>query len=182
LETLAAAGFAYDSSIYPGLHDRFGWLGAPRTPVRVDGMSLIEFPVPVLGPLMPIAFSGGGYLRLLPWFLIAWGFSRHSHQRTPGMIYAHPWEIEAASGRRKQKTFGQNQRNWFELRQSFTGRLRRHEMRSRLERLLKFSGCHLMPMGRVVSSLQDLPQWNPKSPTTQFKRQREPTSEVCRLM
>lgn len=71
LEELAAAGFRYDSSIFPmrirgyGIHD---WPTGPHRITLPSGASLIEAPVACgrwLGRPFPI--GGGGYWRLLPW-------------------------------------------------------------------------------------------------------------------
>src|SRR6267142_3593209 len=67
---LVAAGFRYDSSLYPILHDRYGQPGAPRFPYEIhrDGAdALMEFPIGtarVAGVNLPI--GGGGFFRLLP--------------------------------------------------------------------------------------------------------------------
>jgi len=68
LDILADLGFAYDSSIFPIRHDRYGIPGSPRWPYRLDipsGGSLIEFPPSTLevgGHRLPVA--GGGYFRI----------------------------------------------------------------------------------------------------------------------
>lgn len=99
LEVLAEAGFRYDSSIFPVLHDRYGIPDAPRFPHRRAagaGMEIVEFPlstVAALGWRFPVA--GGGYFRLLPY-----AFTRRAvrylneHERQPAIVYLHPWEID----------------------------------------------------------------------------------------
>jgi uncharacterized protein DUF3473 len=109
------AGFAYDSSINPGLHDRYRWLSAPRRPVRLEGTELVVFPVPLLSHALPIAFSGGAYLRLLPQVVVNWGL-RRSRAEAPEMVYLHPWELDPYS-RSAHGTF----------RQSLTGRIGRNK-------------------------------------------------------
>jgi len=99
LDVLVEAGFGYDSSVFPVVHDRYGIPGAPRgihvrkTPA---GMELLEFPpstVAVGRFRLPVA--GGGYLRLLPWAVSRWAIGRlNRRDRMPAMVYVHPWEID----------------------------------------------------------------------------------------
>ena len=80
LDILAELGFAYDSSIFPVHHDRYGIPGSPRWPYRLDtpsGGSLIEFPPSTLavgGYRLPVA--GGGYFRIYPYQLTRFALSR----------------------------------------------------------------------------------------------------------
>jgi polysaccharide deacetylase family protein (PEP-CTERM system associated) len=100
LEVLAEAGFRYDSSIFPIVHDRYGIPDAPRFPHRRpagDGVSIAEFPLSTVGRLkwrFPVA--GGGYFRLLPYAVTAWAL-RHLNRKEgqPAIVYLHPWEIDA---------------------------------------------------------------------------------------
>lgn len=98
LDILAELGFAYDSSIYPIHHDRYGVPDSPRFPhvLHTACGDLREFPLStlsLLGNHMP--FGGGGYLRLLPMSYNRIGFhwlNRREHQ--PVILYVHPWEID----------------------------------------------------------------------------------------
>lgn len=99
LDVLCEAGFRYDSSIFPILHDRYGIPDAPRFPHRMkapNGCELTEFPlstVLVLGRRVPVA--GGGYFRLFPYALTRRAIARiNAHEAQPAMIYLHPWEID----------------------------------------------------------------------------------------
>jgi len=77
LESLAAAGYRYDSSIFPVHHDRYGIPDAPLAIHRRDE-GLWEVPLSVFqaGSLrLPVA--GGGYLRLYPRAL-TWEFEAMS--------------------------------------------------------------------------------------------------------
>jgi polysaccharide deacetylase family protein (PEP-CTERM system associated) len=99
LEVLWEAGFLYDSSIFPIVHDRYGIPDAPRFPYRVpitNGHGIAEFPlstITVLGRRVPIA--GGGYFRLLPYPLTRRAI-RHLNTREhqPAIVYLHPWELD----------------------------------------------------------------------------------------
>ena len=99
LDVLVETGFAYDSSVFPVLHDRYGVPGAQRrihscrTPL---GAELLEFPpstIRIAGVTLPVA--GGGYLRLLPLAVSSWAIGRLNRtDRMPAMVYLHPWEID----------------------------------------------------------------------------------------
>jgi polysaccharide deacetylase family protein (PEP-CTERM system associated) len=99
LEVLVEAGFRYDSSIFPIVHDRYGIPDAFRFPHRLaagPGMEIGEFPLSTvarLGWRFPVA--GGGYFRLLPYALTRRAL-RHLNEREgqPGIVYLHPWEVD----------------------------------------------------------------------------------------
>ena len=104
LDILAEAEFAYDSSIFPVRHDRYGIPGAERTPSRLvtpSGHSLFEFPLStwkLLGTTVPIA--GGGYFRLFPYTFTKRGLrSVNLSDHSPFVFYLHPWEIDTEQPR-----------------------------------------------------------------------------------
>jgi len=104
LDILAEAGFAYDSSIFPVHHDRYGIPDAERSPHRMatpGGRWIVEWPLAVasvLGFRLPVA--GGGYFRLLPYALSRWGLaSINRRDRRPFIFYLHPWEIDPGQPR-----------------------------------------------------------------------------------
>ncbi len=97
LDILMEEGFAYDSSIFPIRHDRYGIPGAKRFPHRIErnGNTLLEFPLSTLryGTLnLPI--SGGGYFRLLPYRYTRWGMRQLNAAGYPVIFYLHPWEFD----------------------------------------------------------------------------------------
>lgn len=106
LDTLLQLGFAYDSSIFPIHHDRYGIPDAPRRPYMVQapgGGELAEFPLStrkLLNYHLPI--SGGGYFRLFPYW-----FTRNSlrivnkKESLPFVFYLHPWEVDPEQPRVK---------------------------------------------------------------------------------
>jgi len=104
LDILHHAGFEYDSSIFPVVHDQYGIPDAPRFPhyrSLGEGRRIVEFPpstLSIYGANLPI--SGGGYFRLLPYGLTAWAI-RHINEKEaqPAMFYLHPWEIDPAQPR-----------------------------------------------------------------------------------
>lgn len=99
LDTLIEQGFAYDSSIFPVRHDRYGMPGAERAPGFVhapSGGRIAEFPMSTaaFGPVR-VPVSGGGYFRLLPyWFTRAGLRSINEQEGLPFTFYLHPWEID----------------------------------------------------------------------------------------
>ncbi len=104
LDALIAAGFRYDSSIFPIRHDLYGLPGAQRFPhlIRREGGQIWEFPPTTLrvgGINLPVA--GGGWLRLLPAAWISAAFSRLNADGRPCMLYFHPWEIDPGQPRIK---------------------------------------------------------------------------------
>ena len=98
LEILAEEGYAYDASVFPIHHDRYGIPDAPRQPhaIQCAAGPLWEVPGSTirLGSVnLPIA--GGGYFRLLPYQWTRWGIRRlNDVEGQPAIFYLHPWEID----------------------------------------------------------------------------------------
>jgi hypothetical protein len=46
-----------------------------------------------------LPFSGGGYFRLFPEFLVHWGVRRCHAENLPAVLYLHPWELDPAQPR-----------------------------------------------------------------------------------
>ncbi len=108
-DILIEEGFSYDSSIFPVIHDTYGIPDASRFPGTIVCASgtIREFPLSTL-PLrflrweyrLPVA--GGGYLRLLPAWVVAGAIKRiNSLERQPAVLYFHPWEIDPGQPRIK---------------------------------------------------------------------------------
>jgi polysaccharide deacetylase family protein (PEP-CTERM system associated) len=99
LDALVEAGFAYDSSIFPIRHDRYGIPGSPRWPYRLttpNGGSLVEFPPSTYAVLgYPVPVAGGGYFRQYPYALTRLALGRINRKDDrPFIFYLHPWEID----------------------------------------------------------------------------------------
>jgi polysaccharide deacetylase family protein (PEP-CTERM system associated) len=98
LDILIEEGYAYDASIFPIHHDRYGIPESPRHPYELkrEGGSLLELPGSTvrLGRVnLPIA--GGGYFRQFPYMWTKWGIDRVNRvERQPVVFYLHPWEID----------------------------------------------------------------------------------------
>lgn len=97
LDVLIDEGHAYDASIFPIRHDRYGIPDAPRHAHRIDRArgSLVEVPgstVRIGSTNLPVA--GGGYFRILPYAWTRWGIARLNQEQQPAVFYLHPWEID----------------------------------------------------------------------------------------
>lgn len=144
LDLLHRAGFEYDSSIFPIAHDQYGIPDAPRFPhyrLLAGGGRILEFPpstIAVYGVNLPI--GGGGYFRLLPYRITAWGLRRiNNKEAQPAMFYLHPWEIDPA-----QPRIAASRRSRFRHYQNL------HSTEEKLMRLLnEFSWA---PLTKVVSA------------------------------
>ena len=112
---LCEEGIVYDSSIYPVVHDRYGFPDAPRFPhvaQSVDGLDFWEVPVGTArfaGTNLPI---GGGFFRLFPTPLLRAAVgSVNRAERQPVVLYVHPWEFDPAQPR-PQMTWKQRFRHY----------------------------------------------------------------------
>ena len=94
-ECIETAGYIYSSSVYPVKHDHYGVPDAPRFPYPV-AKGLLEIPITTVrrfGRNWPV--GGGGYFRLLPYPVSAWGIRKvNTEDRRPAIFYFHPWEID----------------------------------------------------------------------------------------
>lgn len=93
-DVLLDLGFTYDASLFPAKRAHGGYVcpqeahDFSKTP---SGRSIRELPMSVLklGPGR-VAFSGGGYLRLFPQWLIRYGFRQFARNGVPVVTYLHP--------------------------------------------------------------------------------------------
>ncbi len=98
LDVLIEEGWQYDSSVFPVRHDRYGVPDAPTRPhwARAGGeKAILELPPltrRVLRGNWPV--GGGGYLRLLPLWVIKGAVAAAQRCGLPAMIYLHPWELD----------------------------------------------------------------------------------------
>ena len=95
LRLLAEMGFKYDCSLFPASHDYGGMpgygVGIPKKINLGNDLSIKEFPINIHTIFQkPLVFSGGGYFRLFPyWIIKQWG------QRTDYMMtYFHPRDFD----------------------------------------------------------------------------------------
>jgi polysaccharide deacetylase family protein (PEP-CTERM system associated) len=98
LDVLAEEGYAYDASVYPIHHDRYGIPDAPRHPYAIDTAAGELWEVPgstVQCGSVNLPIGGGGYFRLLPYQWTRWGIGRLNNvEHRPAVFYLHPWEID----------------------------------------------------------------------------------------
>lgn len=97
LDVIAELGFRYDSSIFPVRNYRYGMRDASPEPhdIATSAGALREIPVTPLrlGPFS-LPFSGGAYLRILPWSVQWAAWSIATRRRTTTVAYVHPWELD----------------------------------------------------------------------------------------
>jgi len=112
---LVEEGFVYDSSMYPVVHDRYGFPDAPRFPHvahSMDGIDFWEVPVGTArfaGVNLPL---GGGFFRLFPAALVRGALaSVNAREKQPVVFYVHPWEFDPAQPR-PAMTFRQRFRHY----------------------------------------------------------------------
>lgn len=128
-EVLAEEGYAYSSSVAPVAHDHYGWRSAPRFAWRpIEGSPLIELPVTTLElGTRRMAAGGGGFFRLLPYFISNAAVRRVNRDARPAIFYFHPWEIDPEQPRIPDAPMRSNFRHYTNL----------EAMRPKLLRLLR---------------------------------------------
>ena len=99
VDVLAKLDMAYDSSIYPVRHDRYGVPSAPRAPFMAVGEmhDILEIPPATLRLMnFNLPMGGGGYFRLFPLFFTEWAIRQAERECFPpvSMLYFHPWEFD----------------------------------------------------------------------------------------
>lgn len=98
LDVLAELGLTYDSSIFPMRTGRYGIDGFDPRPGVYDlpeGGRLTEIPLVFWQPggrRVPVA--GGGYLRLLPQFVLRWALDALDRTGQAFTLYLHPYEFD----------------------------------------------------------------------------------------
>ena len=94
-DCIGEAGYRYSSSVYPIRHDHYGVPDAPRF-AHESSPGVLELPVAtvrIFSTNWPA--GGGGYFRLLPYFISRWSIRRiNGIDRKPAMFYFHPWELD----------------------------------------------------------------------------------------
>lgn len=95
LNILAGMGFQYDSSILPAKSYLEGIrYSNPLIHRRADA-GIIEVPPSVVSiGNFRLPFSGGLYLRTLPYWFIRFCVKRLNKRGLPAVIYLHPWEMD----------------------------------------------------------------------------------------
>lgn len=95
-DALLDCGLAYDASLFPvpRAHGGFPCPPGPHDVTTPDGRTLRELPMSTMSVLgRRLAFSGGGYLRVLPWRVIRRGMGQCERAGVPAVVYLHPWDF-----------------------------------------------------------------------------------------
>jgi hypothetical protein len=93
-DVLNDLGLKYDASLFPGRRGHGGYpcpIEAHQFTKAPSGRPVLELPMTLmkLGP-MRLGFSGGGYMRVLPQWLIRRGFDQLNARNIPVVVYLHP--------------------------------------------------------------------------------------------
>lgn len=103
VEILREAGFLYDSSIFPIVHDRYGYPEFHRFPTVLETAygKILEIPmstIQIFNRNIPV--GGGGYLRLFPLAFTEWAIRKlNAKENKSAILYFHPWEIDTKQQR-----------------------------------------------------------------------------------
>ena len=94
LDILREEGIRYSSSIFPIRSRRYGM---PNIPLRAHQIfdGVMEIPLSVFrfaGRNWPVA--GGGYLRLMPYWVTRWSIGKINEGGRPAVVYIHPYELD----------------------------------------------------------------------------------------
>ena len=97
LPILLEEGYSYDSSIFPVYHDQYGIPGANPIPHIRSTQSGPIWEIPpstckVGWVRLPVA--GGGYFRIVPYWLISLLLRKIESAGQPIIFYLHPWEFD----------------------------------------------------------------------------------------
>lgn len=94
-EILAQEVFLYSSSVYPGKSSLFGIANFPQTPHYPSAYPILEIPQSVMNIFgNHVGYSGGGYLRFFPAWLIKHVINGKNREGKNVFIYLHPREID----------------------------------------------------------------------------------------
>lgn len=94
LDVLLDCGITWDASLFPAPRGHGGYpcSDAPHAFAALpSGRSIPELPLGVMRILgRGLCFSGGGYMRLLPLWVIERGFAQFEQRGLPAVVYLHP--------------------------------------------------------------------------------------------
>ena len=94
-DCISEAGYRYSSSVYPIRHDHYGVPDGQRF-AHESSPGVLELPVATVRMFSKNwPAGGGGYFRLLPYFISRWSIRRiNDVDCKPAMFYFHPWELD----------------------------------------------------------------------------------------
>ena len=96
-DMIAKAGLVYDSTIFPTSRIHGGFVGSAKDihTIRTKHGNIKEFPISLTNVLgKDVAFSGGGYLRLFPYWFIKSAIKRLNNEGQPVVVYLHPRDLD----------------------------------------------------------------------------------------
>ena len=96
-DVIKEVGLTYDASLFPASRGHGGY-PCPLEPhiINRSDFSIPELPMSIYKTgQVSIPFSGGGYLRVLPYFLIDQGFQSFEKKGLPVVVYLHPRDFAA---------------------------------------------------------------------------------------
>jgi polysaccharide deacetylase family protein (PEP-CTERM system associated) len=102
-DVLLDEGIRYDASLVPYRPQSFNVTPKPhRFRETLSGREIMELPVSAL-PLgkLSIPYCGGGYLRLMPSFLLYWLMTLQNQRGLPNVVYLHPRDFAVDCPRTK---------------------------------------------------------------------------------
>jgi len=90
---LKEMGFEYDASVFPVKTPLYGIPDAPRYPFFTED-GLFEIPTSVYRlSEKNIAFSGGVFFKIFPWFAIKKAVNKIKQEGLPLIFFFHPWDL-----------------------------------------------------------------------------------------
>jgi len=152
-DVLVSCGFKYDSSIMPTKLSGTSWANFPENPCKIlskKGKEIIEIPIKPyhFGPLR-IPYSGGSYLRLLPFSIVKAGFLQN---HASSILYIHPYELD--EDRYPDYYFHElNKTSWLTQIKMRSMWLNRKQTKGKLEKLL--SSFSFSTMRDFISCLEE---------------------------
>ncbi|MBN2564509.1 MAG: polysaccharide deacetylase family protein [Candidatus Eisenbacteria bacterium] len=96
IDVLRSCGLRYDASVFAGFLPGRGQPFATAVPQDIGhrGAPFWEVPISVVRLLgVPMAFSGGGFLRLLPAWFVQWCCDNAARRSIPVVYYVHPRDL-----------------------------------------------------------------------------------------
>lgn len=147
-EEIQKAGYQYSSSTYPISHDLYGVPKAPRTPYYLSN-GLLEIPISTVkfrDKILPA--GGGGYFRLLPFFIFEKMLKSSEKQLNFVNFYTHPWEYDPQQPRIKST-----------LKSNFRHRINQHSALNKLEKLCTTFDFKTLADNHMQKSYPNLGEW-----------------------
>ena len=107
-EEIRAAGYLYDSSVFPAARGHGGLPASQLGPYKIQTEfgDLLEIPQSMIDLFgKRVSFFGGGYMRLMPYPVIRWGIRQLEKKNQPLVVYIHPREIDPEHPRLEMSFF-----------------------------------------------------------------------------